>query len=213
MNFNRIAPFYEFIERLTTGSRMQRARVAHLPSVADARRVLIAGEGNGKFLAACAKAMPEATFTVIDESPAMLEKAAARWRQAGGEVSRVRFVCDNLLIWTPDELGYDLIVTHFFLDCFPEETLPLILTKLASAAAPNSRWLVADFCEPECGLARFRAHVMLRVAYLLFRLLAGVQASKLVNPDLLLSELGFTLKNRLTSDWGMMHSDLWKRSN
>lgn len=192
---------------------MQRARVAHLSSVADARRVLIAGEGNGSFLAACARALPEASFTVIDESPAMLQRAAASWKKAGGDEGRVRFVCENLLTWAPEEPGYDLIVTHFFLDCFPEETLRLITMKLASAATSNSRWLITDFCEPECGLARLRARVMLRGAYLLFRNLAGVQARQLVKPDAMLENVGFQLFSRVTSDWGMMHSDLWTRSS
>ncbi len=49
--------------------------------------------------------------------------------------------------------SYDLIVTHFFLDCFSEETLPPLIGRLADAATAEAVWLIADFYYPPRGCA------------------------------------------------------------
>ena len=57
--------------------------------------------------------------------------------------------------------SYDLIVTHFLLDCFSEETLPPLVGRLADAATAEAHWLIADFCHPPRGWRRFRARVFI----------------------------------------------------
>ena len=212
MNFDRLAPFYDLIEALTTGSQMQRGRVAHLAEVNPAKRVLIVGEGNGRFLAACTK-NSESSYTVIDESPAMLRLAAARWKRAGGNSDQVEFICTNLLDWKPREFNHDLIVSHYFFDCFEAKTIPLLVAKLTSLAAPNARWLFADFYQPDSGLTRIRSKLMLRIAYALFQRLAAVPARQLTVPDKLLSEFHWTLEKRILLNWKLIHSDLWRLTN
>lgn len=212
MNFNRLAPFYGLIETLTTGTQMQRGRVAHLADVAAAKRVLIVGEGNGSFLAACAKNL-ESSYIVIDESPAMLRRANTRWKRAGGNPDQVTFICADLLDWKTNGSSFDLIVTHYFLDCFEAETLPLLVAKLTSFAAPKAHWLLADFYEPDSGLTRLRSRLMLRIAYAVFRKLAGVPARELTIPDQFLSEFHWTLEKRILLDWKLIHSDLWQLTN
>jgi hypothetical protein len=47
--FGRLAWVYEGLERLVYGSLLQRARLAFIDSLAPCKRILILGEGDGRF--------------------------------------------------------------------------------------------------------------------------------------------------------------------
>jgi hypothetical protein len=83
------------------------------------------------------------------------------------------------------------------------------LPSLAAAAAPEARWLLADFQEPAAGFAKWRARAILEVMYLFFRWAAALPASELTAPDSLLAQCGFKLRERRIFEWGLLHSDLW----
>jgi len=53
----------------------------------------------------------------------MLDQARAAWWVAGGVAERVEFQKAILPQWQPPEAAFDLVVTHFFLACFPEAML------------------------------------------------------------------------------------------
>ena len=105
----------------------------------------------------------------------------ARQRFEGNDADRVQFLQRDLLAWTPGVARYDLIVTHFFLDCFPETELTEIVARLSQAATADAEWLLADFRIPEKGFARLHARVWVAVMYLFFRLAARIEASELVD--------------------------------
>ena len=73
--FDWLAPHYAWVETLTFGGRLHACRTALLGGVADARRVLVLGEGDGRFLAAFLASNPVATVDVMDASPAMVRSA------------------------------------------------------------------------------------------------------------------------------------------
>ena len=52
MNCDRIARWYRWLEYASFGRALERRRLEYLAATADARRVLILGEGDGRFLAA-----------------------------------------------------------------------------------------------------------------------------------------------------------------
>ena len=123
--------------------------------------------------------------------------------------AQVEFVHADVLQWPAPTAAYDLVVTHFVLDCFRPEQLALVLPALAAAATPEARWLLADFREPSTGLAKWRARAILELMYLFFRWAASLPASELTAPDPLLAQCGFKLRERRTFEWGLLHSDLW----
>jgi hypothetical protein len=47
--FGRLAWVYEGLERLIYGGLLQRARLAFIDSLAPCKRILILGEGDGRF--------------------------------------------------------------------------------------------------------------------------------------------------------------------
>lgn len=57
----------------------------------------------------------------------------------------VEFIHADLLEWDAPTDALDLIVTNFFLDCFPADQLALVISKLGKRATPDAHWLLADF--------------------------------------------------------------------
>ena len=170
-SFDPIAPLYRTLETLAFGSALQSARVAFLSEIGDTRRALIAGEGNGRFLEALLRRHPTIRVDCVDASARMLQLAKARVH----DDARVRFLHEDLKVWSPEENAYDLIVTHFFLDCFVEDEIAVIVTKLARAATADAVWLLSDFSIPAGGLAKVHARIWLSAMYRFFRLTTADQ--------------------------------------
>ncbi|MES2706654.1 MAG: class I SAM-dependent methyltransferase [Verrucomicrobiota bacterium] len=219
MNFDAVAPHYHWLEFLFAGSTLQRCRTAWLDEVAGCRSVLIIGEGDGRFLAECAARLPEAWILCVDGSARMLAEAGKRHESLSGGVhgentakAGVTFQCAVLPGWQPPAAQFDLIVTHFFLDCFGPEDLAKVVTSLAKAAKPDALWLLADFRVPEKPFpARLRARAVIAAAYAFFRIVAGLKVKKLTDPFPLLDAQGFHQEKWRAWSWGMLHSGLWRR--
>jgi len=125
---------------------------------------------------------------------------------------QVRFLHLDIMSWAPPENHYDLVVTHFLLDCFPKAELADVIKRLASAATPEAVWLLADFRLPDRGFARLRARVWLTAMYQFFRLTARIPATELIDPTSFMQANGFALTRQHLSRNGMLKSELWRRN-
>jgi len=210
MSFDVLAPHYRWMELVCAGEKLQCCRTAHLAHVLTARHILILGEGNGRFLVACRRQYPRAVITVVDASVRMIELARRRLSRQGVEADRIHFICADALTWTPPAGTFDLIVTHFFLDCFRRDQLELLIPKLARAAAPDAHWLLADFQTAAAGWRRRRSRVILWLMYRFFIAATRLPARTLTRPDGLLEWHGFKLRAREIYDCGLLHSDCWQ---
>ena len=132
-------------------------------------------------------------------------------RTAPDQISRVAFLQDDVTSWTPRD-RYDLIVTHFLLDCFNTQQVGSIVARLAQAATANATWLLADFKIPSAGFARVHARAWLGVMYRFFRTVARIEARQLVDPSPFLRAEGFVRERQLLFRFGMLKSELWRRS-
>jgi SAM-dependent methyltransferase len=211
VSFDTVAPWYRTLETIAFGNALQRARVTCLDEIGMPRRALIVGEGNGRFLAALLQRQPLITVDCVDASERMLDLAR---RQVLGicpdEINRVAFFQQDFESWRPND-RYDLIVTHFFLDCFGTTEVGSIVAKLAQAAGPNVVWLLADFTIPKTGLARVHARAWVSVMYAFFRGVAGIAARELVDPSPFLRVEGFILARQELFRLGMLKSELWRK--
>ena len=212
MSFDRLAPHYRWMEWLLAGGKLQRCRTAFIRDIPAPRNVLMLGEGNGRCLVELLRAFPAAHFTCVDASARMLACARARVKAHGLRDAAIEFIQADALNWQPPAAQFDLLVTHFFLDCFRAEHLAVLVPRLAAAAAPEARWLLADFCEPPSGFAKWRARWILRAMYFFFRRATRLAAVRLTPPDAFLQHSGFTLRERRPSDWGLLRADLWQRA-
>jgi SAM-dependent methyltransferase len=211
VSFDRIARSYRTFETIAFGNALQRARVAWLDEIQSPCRGLVVGEGNGRFLCELLRAHPDIQFDCVDASARMLQLAQARIQnEHPASAGRVRFLQRDIRSWSPDARQYDLIVTHFFLDCFPTDQVAGIVTKLAETAADNAHWLLADFRVPGSTIARFHAHAWLAMMYGFFRYAAGIEARELIDPSLFLHRHGFVLEQQHLSRGGMLKSELWR---
>lgn len=208
MSFDRIAPHYHRIERIFAGQALQRCRTALLDRIPPPRRILILGEGDGRFLEAFLHLHPQAEVTCIDASATMLDLARTRTRNAA---ARVDFIHADILAWKAPPSAFDLIITHFVLDCFRPDQLAAVVGKLAATATPGACWLLSDFRVPAAGPSNWLARGLLRVLYTFFRRAAAVPADRLTPPDPFLASAGFVLRERKPQRLGLLHSDLWTR--
>jgi SAM-dependent methyltransferase len=197
MNCDPIARWYRWLEYLAFGRALERRREAFLGAVGDARRVLVLGDGDGRALAALLRVNRIATVDSIDLSARMLELARAR---AGSE--RVTYHRADALLVPLANAEYDLIVTHFFLDCFAESDLQRLVDRIGRAACPEARWLVSEFRRP--GL-------LVEILYFFFRIATGLRTRELVDHHPFLEHQGFRLARAEPAWRGWLASELWIR--
>jgi len=210
MSFDRLAPHYRWMESVLAGPRLQRVRTTWLAELAGCRHLLVAGVGHGPALPLILRAHPRLRITCVDASAGMLAQAEANARRAGADLSSLAFVQATLPGWRTSE-RFDAVATHFFLDCFPPETLRAVVANLSELATPEARWLISDFTLPARGPGRWRAQAVHALMYRFFRIATRLPARRLTPPDPLLAAAGFRLAGRHTFDWGLLHADHWRR--
>jgi SAM-dependent methyltransferase len=201
MNCDQIAPHYWWIELLGMGRTLERRRRWFLPKLGNARRALVLGDGDGRFLRDLLRQNPVVHADYVDLSGRMLELA----RQKAG-VDRVVYRQADALAaeFAPDE--YDLIATHFFFDCFGEGDLVVLIGRIATSAKPRVQWVVSEFCD-----SSFAARLLVRALYLFFRITTGLKNRSLVDHRPILSANGFRLIEASQTRGGLVISELWER--
>lgn len=213
-NFDGVAPYYSALEWIGFGNAMQDCRVAFLHEIGPCRRVLVPGEGVGTFLRAFRETNPSAEVHVIDASIGMLRRAekSVRATDAHPNGPQTFFHHADILKWeNPSGDGFDLVATHFFLDCFEPSTLDRVVQHIAAMTRRNARWLISDFQHPATRWKAWRARLWIRALYLFFRATTGLKARHLTSPTPLLERAGFELVNRRESCDDMLYSDLRRR--
>lgn len=213
MSFDILAPVYRWMELLLAGRKLHRCRCAFLEEVPPPRHVLMLGEGHGRFLVECLRKFPKTHITCLDASAGMIEQARKAIQRHRLTPDRVTFIHTDALTWQPPHQRYDLIVTHFFLDCFRPEQLQQLVPSIASSATPAAQWLVADFQEAPAGWQRVRSRLILGLMYWFFRTVTRLPARSLTCPDPLLLQAGFHLQGEQVFEWGLLRSSRWEQGS
>jgi SAM-dependent methyltransferase len=207
-NFDSIALPYRWMEYLVLGPALTRCRNYFLPELAARRSALVLGDGDGRFLARLLAANPDLHADAVDISLAMLRLLTRNGRRAHPTATtRLRTHQANAL--TFDHAGlYDLVVTHFFLDCLTQSELNQLIGRVAPHLAPNSLWLISDFRIPK-GPMRLPARIFVRLLYLAFRILTGLRTTHIPDHAAALTASGFTLTAQHISLTGLLTTQLW----
>lgn len=208
-DFNLIARPYRWLECLTLGKALEECRAHFLPQLGDYRRALVLGDGDGRFLARLLVHNPSLEADAVDTSATMLELLRQRCEAEALDVdTRLRTYHSNALTF-PLAGRYDLVVTHFFLDCFAQAELNTLVTRVVSTLAPGALWLVSDFRVPS-GLIRLPARIFIRSLYLAFRVLTGLRTTQLPDHIAALTRSGLVCVANRRSFAGVLTAELWK---
>ena len=208
--FGRLARAYRWMEYFSFGPYLQQCRMLRVAEIASCKRALVYGDGDGRFVAELARRVPALRVTAVDASPEMLRQAARRLPPE----AQVRLVQGDALdcdVAAFPDAPFDLIVTHFFLDCFEEAELTLVLSRVNTAVEENARWVVSDFAIPQRNPARLMGILIVRGLYLAFGLLTGLKTRGLPDHGRVMREAGWVLEDRRELLLGLLASESWRR--
>jgi SAM-dependent methyltransferase len=210
-DFDVIARPYCMLEHLTFGSALHRARTHFFPRLTTQRNALILGDGDGRFTAALLARNPQLRVDAVDLSGSMLRLLTQRVHAAHPTASlRLHTHHANALAYTPaPNIRYDLVVTHFFLDCLTDTELDNLCRRIRPHLAPAALWLVSDFRIPG-GALHLPARALIRSLYLGFRLLTGLRTTRLPNHATALGSIGLLRTEQRLSLAGLLTSELWQ---
>jgi len=209
-NFDRLAVIYRWMELATFGPWLHRTRCAFLNRLADRRRALVIGDGDGRFAAQLLRAHPAIAIDAVDASPAMLR---ALVRRARFHAARVAPYVADARRWQPVAKTYDLVVTHFFLDCLTTDEVWRLAETVRGAVAEGSLWVVSEFAIPRNRFGKFVARPLVAALYFAFGALTGLRIRRLPDYAAALRGAGFALVNRRTWLSGLLTSELWTVSS
>lgn len=204
-NFDTIARPYRWLEYLTLGKALENCRFHFLSELLDQKRALILGDGDGRFTAQLLAANATIHVTAVDISAAML--TLLRKRCAANSARLETHQTSALTV--PLHAPYDLVVTHFFLDCLTQSELESLITRVTPALAPGALWLISDFHIPS-GSMRLPAQAYVRSLYLAFRILTGLRTTHLPDHATSLTQAGFARIARHRSLTGLLTSEMWQ---
>jgi SAM-dependent methyltransferase len=205
-NFDRLAKIYLWVELLTFGPFLSRCRQAFLSELRTVRRAVVLGDGDGRFTSELLRLNSQVRIDAVDASPAMLHALLAG---AGQNAGRVSPHCADIRNWQPANQLYDLVVSHFFLDCLTTEEVRALAVKLHGAVAPSAMWIVSEFAVPRNLFGRWVARPLVWLLYRAFGLLTGLKIRSLPDHHVALRNAGFTLTRRQTWLCGLLVSEMW----
>lgn len=203
MNCDAIAPYYAAMEFAVFGRALERCRFHFLPELADARRALVLGDGDGRFLRELLRASPALEADYVDRSAKMLGLA----RHAAGE-ERARYWQADLLRDAVPAGGHDLVAAHFFFDCFDAAALSTVVQRVRDAS-PSSRWLVSEFAIPEGRFLSGPSRALIAAMYSFFGLTTGLRTRSLTDHRPVLEQSGLVREQRVEHLRGLLVSELW----
>lgn len=206
-NFDRLAGIYRWMEWLSFGPCLARCRGAFLDRMTARRCALVIGDGDGRFSSRLVRANPDIEVDVVDASAAMLR---ALVRRAGGAGARIRTQVADARRWKPaSNRRYDLVVTHFFLDCLTTDEVRGLAAAVRSGLRPGTLWVVSEFAVPDRGFGRLAAGPLVWALYRAFGVLTGLRVRRLPDYRAAFEEAGLRLIGRREFLCGLLVSELW----
>ncbi len=208
-NFDLLARAYRWMEYASFGPFLQRCRCHYLPACRSTRRVLVLGDGDGRFTQELLLANSAVHVDAVDASANMLQALQQRAKKVGA-AGRVHVILADIRTLMPELDQYDLIFSNFFLDCLTTKELDELVQRLSSNLTPQSRWLIAEFAIPDHGLCRSLARGLVRSLYFAFRLLTGLRVQQLPDYAQIFTQNGFCKQYGHNFLGGILVCELWQ---
>lgn len=211
-NFDSLARLYRWMEYFSFGLILERCRFYFLADCAHARRALVLGDGDGRFTARLLAANRIVQVDAVDSSAAMLRELERRAAQAVDDAGiRLRTIQADLRSFTPDRGDYDLIVSHFFLDCLIYGELEEMVARIVPHLAPEAIWLNSEFSIPEQGWRRIIARSLIRSLYFAFDKMTHLHVQQIPDYPQALERIGFRRQCQAQFPGGLLVAEIWMR--
>ncbi len=211
-NFDSLARAYRWLEYFSFGHMLERCRFHFLKRCLHARYALVLGDGDGRFTARLLALNPTVTIDAVDASPAMLAILRKRARQSSREAdARLSTTEADIRRFTPPGHDYDLVISHFFLDCLTDDDLTTLIARLSPRMTKDAIWLVSEFCVPEEGWRRLGARMVIRSLYFAFAILTRLRVRRIPNYTQAFHHKGFHPVDKASYLGGMLVAEVWKR--
>ena len=196
-NFDLIARFYPALERCIFNSQLDDARLAFHDEPLQANRVLLVGEGNGRFLKWLLARKVAGSVTVVEKSPAMIRLAQSR--VAGLGKVELDFNQTDFRLYHADQ-PFDCVVTHFFLDLFDPPAQQTLIKKLTELTTSHGTWINVDFSPPRS----FAARVLMWIQYAFFCLVSRIEARHCHDETATAGQNGWMVSESLSFENGLV---------
>lgn len=209
--FDKLAKPYHWMEYLSFGRALERCRFHFLPQLHEAQQALVLGDGDGRFTARFLQSAPHVRVHALDGSVSMLRQLTRRCEHYG-VADRVVTVQADLTRPLPQVARlhrYDLVATHFFLDCLAEPQVNDLLQQVTPLLQPGARWVVSEFAIAR-GRLRGPSRLLVSLLYFAFRMLTGLRTRSLPDHGSLLQQHGFVLLQRVPRLGGLLIAESWR---
>ncbi len=211
MNCDPLARIYSSLEYLAFARQLERQRFLFLDEALDTKRALLLGEGDGRFVSELATRNHNVEIDCVEKSAKMIEVAQRRLRDANIPFpDRVRFHRRDARLGFKGQHAYDLVVSHFFLDCFSDADSNQIISSVRGLCKPGAKWLIAEFQQPARGWRKWYARCWLALMYWFFRITTQLSTRQLPQYHSTLSAEGFLLRRCSLTGTQMICSELWE---
>jgi hypothetical protein len=213
-NFDRIARHYQWMEKVSFGSWLWRCRCNFLEEMKSASRALVLGDGDGRFTARLLRENPFVRVDTVDASPAMMRELL---RRAGDQADRVDAQVVDVRTWSPagdEEIKkYDLVVTHFFLDCLTTGEVEALAARVRLQLTENAVWVVSEFAIPKGWFGLWGARPIVGFLYWAFGWITGLRVRTLPDHAGALERNEFRLQHPRNRLRGLLVSEWWTRDH
>jgi ubiquinone/menaquinone biosynthesis C-methylase UbiE len=205
-NFDRLARVYRWLEMITFGRSLWRCRCTLLDEMRSCRRALVIGDGDGRFTARLLETNRTVQIDAVDASPAMLSTLI---RNCSANARRVQIHHADARTWTPANPPYDLVVTHFFLDCLTTDEVKDLAIRMRRYLTASTRWVVSEFAVPDSWFGWCVGRPLVTSLYLAFSILTGTRVFHLPDHRRALNHAGFALNVSQCSFATLLVSEMW----
>ena len=199
-----MAPIYPALERLVFGVRLDDAWRAFFKEILEADRVLLVGEGNGRFLKSLTARKRTGCVCVVEKSRVMIHLAKNR----AGESGKIglEFIEADFRIYRPGQ-EFDCVVTHFFLDMFNPASQLAIIQKMAEFVAKGGIWINVDFVPART----LRGGILMWLQYSFFRVVSRIESKCCFDESEAAAAAGWTVTEAISYLGGLVVAKRYRK--
>jgi tRNA (cmo5U34)-methyltransferase len=197
--FDLVAPLYPLLERCVFGSRLDRARQAFFDAIVQADRILLVGEGNGRFLKSLLAHKGNGSVKVVEKSTVMVRLAKDGIRKLEELPVDVEFIETDVCEYNSAN-KFDCVVTHFLLDLFNPPAQRSVTHRIAELTTASGTWINVDFLPART----LRGGILIWLQYAFFRLVSQIEARRCFDESTAAAAAGWTVVETISYLGGLV---------